>query len=274
MLQQMITSMASLPPGKKPLLFIRNFEGKTGSELKEAVDTYVNQQLAESVVYDTTRAQKLLNTPLDASATIAEDPLVELYREINRIFEFSRRNYAQHFAYLNPARKRYVEGMLRFRQDSTEYPDANFTLRLSGGRVLGYQSKDGLYNTPYTTFEGMIEKDTDEEPFDAPEKLEQYYQKLVADSAHTPYATSSGHLVTNLLTTNDITGGNSGCPLLNARGEIVGIAFDSNYEGVVGDYYYDPELNRTINVDIRYVLFLMEEYSEAARILEELDIKR
>lgn len=274
MLEQMVNIMASFPEGKKPLFFVDLFGNKTGDTLKTAVKNYVNDQLKKSVVYSPEQAEKLFNQPVQEANQNPTDPVVRLYRAIYDTFEFSRNNYSQHIAYLNPARERYVEGMLRFRQDSTEYPDANFTLRLSGGRVLGYQATDGIYNTPYTTFEGMIAKDTDEEPFDAPQELEDYYQSHSADSVSIPYATPSGHLVVNLLTTNDITGGNSGSPLLNGNGEVVGIAFDSNYEGVIGDYYYDPDLNRTINVDIRYVLFLMEEYTGANRILDELDIIR
>ncbi|MDR8392683.1 S46 family peptidase [Aliifodinibius sp. S!AR15-10] len=274
MLDQMVTSLSSFPSGKRPMLFIELFEGKTGDELKAAVQQYIENQVKTSLVYSADSAEAFLNRPVEEVTDQPVDPVVKLYWEIYNTFDFSRNNYSQHFAYLNPARERYVEGMLAFRQDSTEYPDANFTLRLSGGRVLGYSAVDGLYNSPYTTFEGMIAKDTDEEPFDAPQMLENYFQNHSGGSSNIPYATPSGHLVVNLLTTNDITGGNSGSPLLNGNGEVVGIAFDSNYEGVIGDYYYDPDLNRTINVDIRYVLFLMEEFSNADRILNELNIIR
>ncbi|MFH5831409.1 S46 family peptidase [Halalkalibaculum sp. DA384] len=275
MLQQMLHIMASLPAGKKPLFFVDLFSDKKGDALAKAINHYVEDRLKKSMIYSPAQAEQLLASPVGKSSPRPVDPLVELYRAMYEAFEFSRNNYSQHFAYLNPARERYVEGMQQFRQDSTEYPDANFTLRLSGGRVLGYSATDGLYNSPYTTFEGMIAKDTGKEPFDAPQELEDYYKnRYTKDPASVPYTTESGHLVVNLLTTNDITGGNSGSPLLDGDGEIVGIAFDSNYEGVIGDYYYDPDLNRTINVDIRYMLFLMEEYSRADRLLEELDIIR
>ncbi|MDZ7691509.1 MAG: S46 family peptidase [Balneolaceae bacterium] len=102
--------------------------------------------------------------------------------------------------------------------------------------------------------------------------MEEYYHAHSQDGVSIPYNTPSGHLAVNLLTTNDITGGNSGSPLLDGDGEIIGIAFDSNYEGVIGDYYFDPELKRTINVDIRYMLFLMQEFSNAGRLLDELEI--
>ncbi|MDX1619280.1 MAG: S46 family peptidase, partial [Balneolaceae bacterium] len=272
MLLEMVEDLAAFPPGKKPIFLFDLFGDKTGDELASAVDQYVRQELAGSIVYRPEEARKLLAQPADKNVEPPTDPLVELYRHYFQTFDFSRNNYSQHFAYLTPARKRYVEGMLRFRRDSTEYPDANFTLRLSGGRVLGYQPSDGVYHPPYTTFGGMIAKDTDEEPFDAPQQLEDYFSRHTSDSVSVPYATPSGHLIVNLLTTNDITGGNSGSPLLNNRGEVVGIAFDSNYEGVIGDYYYDPDLNRTINVDIRYVLFLMKEFSNADRLLEEMTV--
>lgn len=271
MLGGMLQTLASLPPEKRMLYLIELFDEKRGEELSEAIDTFLEQQQRNSLVYDPGKAREFLETPVDLAARKPVDAMVRLYRAINRTFEFSRNNYIQHLHYLNPARKRYVKGMLEFRQDSTEYPDANFTLRASGGRIMGYRATDGLYNIPYTTFEGMIAKDTDREPFDAPQRLEEYFANLPADSiSFSGYATPTGHLIVNFLTSNDITGGNSGSPVLNGAGDIVGIAFDSNYEGVIGDYYYDPDLKRTICVDIRYMLFLMEDFSHADRLLREM----
>lgn len=276
MLGKMLHTLASLPPEKRMLYLIELFDEKQGEELTRAIDDFLKEQHKISLVYNPKMAQALFDKPVSQTSDEPEDAMVRLYRALNRAFEFSRNNYIKHFRYLNPARKRYVEGMMEFRQDSTEYPDANFTLRMSGGRVMGYQTTDGIYNLPYTTFGGMIAKDTDKEPFDAPQQLEEYYKLLSADSISAPqnYVSSSGHIIANFLTTNDITGGNSGSPVLNGDGKIVGIAFDTNYEGIVGDYFYNPELNRTICVDARYLLFLMEEYSNAKELLQELDLQK
>lgn len=272
MLEQMIETLAALPENKKPRYFVNLFGEASGGQLKSQIDSFVENQLKKSLVYRPDSAMTFLNLSTQNAGALPLDPMVKLYREVYDSFILARQKYSQHLAYLDPARKRYVEGMLNFRQDSTEYADANFTLRLSGGRVLGYSPADGIYNTPFTTFEGMVAKDTDQKPFDAPQALEEYYKTHPQDTVSIPYSTPSGHLVVNLLTTNDITGGNSGSPLLDGDGEIIGIAFDSNYEGVIGDYYFDPELKRTINVDIRYMLFLMQEFSGADRLLEELEI--
>jgi hypothetical protein len=163
--------------------------------------------------------------------------------------------------------------MLEFRSDDTEYPDANFTLRLSGGHIRGYSPRDGIYYTPFTTLKGMLAKDTNKDPFDAPQELVQYFDSLQA-GVYKPsrYATSGGIQMVNFLSTNDITGGNSGSPVLDANGRLVGLAFDGNIEGVVGDYFYVPEMNRTISVDVRYILFLMDEFTDTHRLLNELDI--
>jgi len=273
MLGEMLHSLASLPRDKRMLYLVELFDEKQGSELAESIGSFLEAQRATSLAYDPRKARSLLDAPVNEAARRPVDPIVRLYRDIYRTFEFGRDNYIQHFRYLAPARMRYVKGMMEFRRDSTEYPDANFTLRLSGGRVMGYRAADGVYNMPFTTFGGMIAKDTDSEPFDAPQRLEDYYRRLTSDTAtviSSRFATPTGHIISNFLTTNDITGGNSGSPVLNGEGRIVGIAFDSNYEGISGDYYYDPQLNRTICVDIRYMLFLMEEYSQTGRLLREL----
>jgi len=273
MLSEMIYTLASLPDGKVPFYLMQRFNGAKGDTLKNEIDHFLDRQQKQSIIYDTKRAKKFLALPIDSAQARPTDEMVKLYQEILDSYQFSRRNYIQHFAYLRPAQKLYVKGMLEFRNDSTEYPDANFTLRLSGGRVHGYSPKDGIYYTPFTTLKGMLAKDTGEEPFDAPKKLQQYYDSVQTGTRQpSRFATSGGVQTVNFLSTNDITGGNSGSPVLNGDGQLVGLAFDGNIEGVVGDYFYDPELNRTISVDVRYILFLMDEFSHANKLLDELDI--
>lgn len=273
MLSKMLYTLATLPDGKVPFYLMRLFNGAQGDTLKHKIDRFLDQQQKHSVIYNTERAKKFLSLPIDSARARPTDEMVELYRELLDSYQFSRKNYMQHFAYSRPAQKRYVKGMLKFRDDSTEYPDANFTLRLSGGRIRGYSPKDGMYYTPFTTLKGMLAKNTGKEPFDAPKKLQQYYDS-VQTGARQPsrFATSGGIQTVDFLSTNDITGGNSGSPVLDGDGQLVGLAFDGNIEGVVGDYFYDPQLNRTISVDVRYILFLTDEFSHANRLLNELDI--
>jgi hypothetical protein len=150
------------------------------------------------------------------------------------------------------------------------YPDANRTLRFTYGEVKGYVPHDAAVYQPFTNLSGVIEKDTGREPFDAPEKLKQLYR------AHDfgPYATPDAQNVpVDFLSTTDIIGGNSGSPIMNGRGEQVGIIFDGNYEGLGNDFFYNDAKDRAISVDIRYVLFIADKFGGAGYLLKELDIK-
>ena len=160
----------------------------------------------------------------------------------------------------------YQQGLAEMR-GVTPYPDANSTLRFSFGNIKGYSPREAEYRTPFTTIKGMLEKDTGVNPFDVPQKL----KDLQKAQDFGRYG-SGDSVVVNFLSTTDIIGGNSGSPILNGNGEQVGLCFDGNYEGLGNDFYYDPERNRTISVDIRYVLFVTEKFGGAKWIVDEMKI--
>lgn len=273
MLGGMLYSLSTLPEGKVIFHLMKLFGDSKGEVLRNNINRYLDEQQKESMIFDIQKARNFLDLPIDSARKVEPDALVTLYQEILDSYRFSRKNYMQHIPYLRPAQERYVKGMLAFHDDSTAYPDANSTLRISGGRVRGYSAKDGILNLPFTSFSGMLEKDTGKSPFDVPNALESYTDSTgTVDFQSNPYATSNGIQPVNFLTTNDITGGSSGSPVLNADGKLVGLAFDSNIEGVISDYYYTPSVNRAINVDMRYILFLMQNYSNANRLLREMNI--
>ncbi len=161
----------------------------------------------------------------------------------------------------------YMEAMTQMKGLSTPYPDANSTLRFSFGNVKGYAPREAELRFPFTTLKGMIEKDTGINPFDAPQKL----KDLQAAKDFGRYGEGDS-VVLNFLSTADIIGGNSGSPVLNGNGEQVGLVFDGNYEGLGNDFYYDPNFNRTISVDIRYVLFVTEKFGNAKWVVDELTV--
>lgn len=150
------------------------------------------------------------------------------------------------------------------------YPDANSSLRLTYGKVVGYSPRDAVWYKPFTTLAGVLEKNTGAEPFNCPEKLFQLHAARDFDGYADPKLKD---VPVDFLGDTDITGGNSGSPVLNARGQLVGIAFDGNYESMTSDWQFDPPLSRTLSVDIRYVLFVLDKFSKAQRILNELTIK-
>ena len=167
--------------------------------------------------------------------------------------------------------KAFTAGLLEWQKGKATYPDANFTMRLTYGSVLPYSPKDALVYRHYTTLKGVMEKEDPENyEFKVPAKLKELYNA----QDYGQYAMADGNLPVCFLTNNDITGGNSGSPVLNADGELIGLAFDGNWESMSSDVMFEPELQRCICVDIRYVLFLMDKFGGAGYLLKEMNITK
>lgn len=167
------------------------------------------------------------------------------------------------------AHKEYVKGLLAMYQDKANFPDANFSLRLTFGQVKGYRPKDAVYYNCQTTLDGVMEKeDSTNWEFVVPSRLKALYE--AKDFGR--YQMPDGRMPVAFSATTHTTGGNSGSPVLNANGELIGINFDRNWEGVGGDIQYLPDYQRSIIVDIRYVLFLIDKYAGAGYLLEEMDL--
>ena len=165
--------------------------------------------------------------------------------------------------------KAYTAGLLEWQKGKATYPDANFTMRLTYGTVKSYSPKDALTYRYYSTIYGVMEKeDPDNYEFRVPEKLKQLYLKR----DYGQYAMADGNLPCCFLTNNDITGGNSGSPVMNADGHLIGLAFDGNWESMSSDVMFEPDLQRCICVDIRYVLFMMDKFGGAGYLLKEMNI--
>ncbi|RUT73358.1 S46 family peptidase [Ancylomarina longa] len=170
---------------------------------------------------------------------------------------------------LRKGQRLFEDGLLQINKGKNMAPDANSTLRLTFGKVGGYTPKDGVYYKHFTTLKGVMEKEDPNNPeFVVPAKLKELYQKKDFGQ----YANKNGELNTCFLTNNDITGGNSGSPVINANGELIGAAFDGNSEAMSGDIDFEENLQRCICVDIRYVLFTIDKYAGAHNLIEEMTI--
>ena len=170
---------------------------------------------------------------------------------------------------LSKGRRLFMEGLLEMNKGQVMYPDANSSMRLTYGQVLDYSPADAVEYNFVTTLDGVMAKEDPSNPeFVVPEKLKQLYKA----KDYGRYG-ENGKMVVGFLTNNDITGGNSGSPVLNGDGQLIGLAFDGNWEAISGDYAFEPALQRTICVDIRYVLFVIEKYAGATNLIKELDIR-
>ena len=167
-----------------------------------------------------------------------------------------------------------MAGIMEMRGNSPIYPDANSTLRLTYGHVKPYSPKDAVNYSYITTLKGVMEKEDPKNwEFEVPEKLKELYRKRdFVNPKYGSYALPSGDVPVAFISTNDITGGNSGSPIMNAKGELIGLAFDGNIESMSSDVLFEPELQRCISVDIRYVLFIIDKFGGAGWLLDEMKI--
>ena len=170
---------------------------------------------------------------------------------------------------IDQVQKQYMAGLMEMNQNKVLYPDANFTMRIAYGKVEGYAPKNGVIYNHYTTLDGIIEKDNPEiYDYNIPEKLRHLYRQ----QDYGIYANDKGELPVAFTASNHTTGGNSGSPVVDANGRLIGVNFDRCWEGTMSDIMFDPDRCRNIALDIRYALFIIDKYAGASYLLDEMEL--
>ena len=238
---------------------IKKIGDKTGGDFT----AFVNNAFAKSIFVDKAKLMAWLENP----KPIAKDPIFALMQEIvNSYIELGEQAEKVN---CGRADRLYMEGLMEMQKDRNFYPDANFTMRLTYGSVQDYQPADGVTYNYYTTLDGVMAKyKPGDWEFDLPKDL----IKLWENHDYGRYADKNGDLVVNFITTNDITGGNSGSPVIDAQGNLIGLAFDGNWEAMSGDIAFENEVQRTICMDARYLLFIIDKMANAQNLMKELKI--
>ena len=215
----------------------------------------------------------LKNYKAKDSKKILKDPAVALYLSAanNLLSADDRKQYTEVKNEINRLYRLYVKGMMEMDANNVSFPDANLTLRVAYGHVKGFRPKDGVYYKPYTTLDGIMEK---ENPDIYDYVVEPRLKELYNTKDYGQYTNTKGELPVAFIATNHTTGGNSGSPVLNANGELIGLNFDRCWEGTMSDLLFDPNYCRNITLDIRYCLFIIDKYAGAKNLIDELTIKR
>ncbi len=232
------------------------------------IDKYVDYLYDNTAVVSPEKLEAFLK---EYSVEKAEqDPVVPFFKSVVELAGELRKEASAHTLLYAEGHRKYIDGLMKQHPEKAWASDANFTIRCTYGNVLPYTPADGIRYNYYTTLKGVMEKEDPKNPieFTVPDKLKELYH--AADYGR--YANKKGELVTCFLANLDITGGNSGSPVLNKRGELIGLAFDGNWEAMSGDVAFEPELQRMIAVDVRYVLFIIDKFAGQQWLIDEMEI--
>ena len=263
--KQLLALYAQLIPAGQRISIFKVIDGQFAGSTDAFVDACFDRSIFRS-----SKAAFLQNPSADK---LKKDLMVQYAKSVKEGYKATDEAMKAETNAYNRAHKTWVAGMLALKQKEGKaiYPDANSTLRLTYGKIGSYEPADGKEYLYYTTLKGVMEKEDPENPeFVVSPKLKELYEK----KDFGPYAMADGRMPVCFVTATDNTGGNSGSPVFNSKGELIGVGFDRNYEGLTGDIAYNPQLQRAACVDIRYVLFVIDKYAGAKHLIDELTIVR
>ena len=252
---------SDIPAAQQPDIF--QFIDK---KYKGDIRKFVAEMFEESIFCTEAKFNAFIEKP--SLKKLDKDLAYKTYTSFMDNFKKVQSTNQQLSSRIKKAQRLFLAGLREMQPGKSFYPDANSTMRMTYGKVLDYYPADAVHYNYFTTLDGvMMKEDPTNEEFIVPAKLKQLYQK----KDYGQYG-ENGKLYTCFLTDNDITGGNSGSPVINGDGQLIGLAFDGNWEAMSGNIAFEPELQRTINVDVRYVLFVIDKYAGATNLIKELTL--
>jgi hypothetical protein len=254
---------AYVPGDQRPAELVNLFKKYKGDWIKAG-----NTLADKSFLTDKEKVEKFIKAP--SLKLLQKDPLYALYKSVSDMYINNIAPKVKAIApELGKGNRLFVAGLLEMNKDKKVYaPNANSTMRLTYGNVKSYSPRDGVNYRYQCSLEGIMEKeDTANPEFTVPPRLKQLWK----DKDYGRWS-ENGTVPVAFISNNDITGGNSGSPVINGKGQLIGLAFDGNWEAMSGDIAFETELQRTISVDIRYVLFIIEKYAQAGHIVDEMTL--
>ncbi len=266
-LEYFLKKALSLPEGQKIKAVEDIIKQQPGVPQDQVIANFLEKLYGETKLGSSEERVKMFQLSRKELLSLG-DPFIQFASELEKEREALNLKGKEFSGALSRLMPVYLEGVEAWKRTKL-YPDANGTLRFNYGKVKGYSPRDAVWYRYLTSLSGVIEKNTGKEPFNNPERLIEVYKKK---DFGTYVDKTINDVPVNFLTDNHCTGGNSGSPVINGKGELIGLLFDGNYEAMYSDYYFDPDLTRSINVDIRYVLFIAEKVDKALNVLEELTI--
>ena len=261
----------NIPSGFKPEYFTESM-GRYGSAEAWADSLFGNSVFSDSSALTKTVAAACADGVGTDITLLTDDPAVEFGNEFRKWYMEGIRSVVQRLgSKITLLYRDYMKGQMEFNKDRAFYPDANLTLRVAYGSVQGYSPADGTYYLPMSTIEGIMQKDNpDIFDYNIPQRLRDIYAEK--DYGEWTVTDASGRLTVPVcfIATNHTSGGNSGSPVINADGDLIGINFDRVWEGTMSDIVFDPDLCRNISLDIRYVLFIIDKVAGAGHLIDEM----
>jgi hypothetical protein len=265
--KKIVASLTRIFVKNSPSVYHPGFVSEIERKYKGDYDAWAEQLFAKSFLINKGKIINFLNKP--KANMLAKDPLYRASEQIFNAYGRARDKHAQNRNELESGYKLYLEGLFEMKPEKAFYPDANSTMRMTYGSISGYEPRDAVYYSHYTTANGYLEKEI---PGDREFDVWPSFKEKIVKGDFGRYADENGSLRTCFISNNDITGGNSGSPVINKNCDLIGIAFDGNWEAMSGDIAFEHELQKCINVDIRFVLWVIDQFAGASNIVDEMTL--